>query len=139
MDISKTSSTYRRYIAADSSYAQFFDTWISDRDNVGFCSMMRTIYFWGPSLAIVRVLMMVTTFAILFGAFYVKSTEIIAGIVVFSLLIAFILLAKMVVLAGGDYFDSGEKPLLFKWAKASHDKICPLVTFTEEEEATCEE
>ena len=133
MEINKASSTYRRYVAAESSYGRFFDTWTLAQDNVGFCSMMRTIYFWAPAIAVFRVLSMVATVAIVFFAFYVRSTEIIAGIAVLSLLALIVWLANLVVVANEGFFEGRETPLLFQWAKASHDKVCPLVTFTEEE------
>ncbi|KKN63674.1 hypothetical protein LCGC14_0499010 [marine sediment metagenome] len=141
MDISKTSSTYRKYVAGAKSYARFFDKhfFSSDMESVGFCSMMRTIYFWRPLIATTRVLMMAMTVVIVCAAFYLKSTEILAGIVVFLLLALLVWVAKIAVLAGGDYFDSADESLLFQWAKASHDKVCPLVTFTPTEEEKCDE
>jgi hypothetical protein len=142
MEISKTSSTYRRYVAGAKSYARFFDKhfFSSDMDEkVGFCSMMRTIYFWRPFIATIRVLMMAMTVAIVCATFYLKSTEILAGVAVFFLLALLVWLVKKAVLAGGDYFDEANEPLLFQWAKASHDKVCPLVTFTPTEEEKCDE
>lgn len=133
MEINKASSTYRRYVAAESSYGRFFDTWTLVEDKVGFCSMMRTIYFWAPAIAVVRVLSMVTVAALVCFAFYIKSTEIIAGVGVLSLLALLGWLVNRVLLANEGFFETREMPLLFQWAKASHDKVCPLVIFTEEE------
>ncbi len=134
MEISK--ETYLRFRAADNNYAQFFDKFRHSSANLGFCSMMRTIYFWRPFIATTRLLLMTTTVAVACGAFYFKSTEVLAGVAVFSFLALLVWMAKIVFLASGDFFDSEEKPLVFQWAKASHDKVCPLVTFTEEENAT---
>ncbi len=149
MEISK--ATYQKFRAADKSYALFFDSWEHSSETVGFCSMMRTIYFWRPAIAVVRVLSMVTVAAIVCFAFVIKSTEIIAGVVVLALLALLGWLVSLVIVANEGFFETREKPLLLQWAKASHDKVCPLIPLggflAEEhaariaarEEATCEE
>lgn len=148
MDIKKTSITYQRYLAGSKSYALFFDTWSDNHawqvnvKNVGFCSMMRTIYLWRPALAVARVLMIASTLAVPFVAWYLFSIEIMLGTVDIILCVLIIWVFKLTATALGikTYFKPEEMPLVFQWAKASHDKVCPLVTFTdEEEEVACEE
>lgn len=138
MDIEKTSSTYLRYLAGAASYAAFFDGFYST-EKVGFCPMMRTIYFWRPFIAAIRVLMMALSVTVVCVAFYVKAPEIVAGAAIFLFLALGVWVAKIAVLASGDYFESKEVvlPLVFLWVKASYDKVCPLVTFTEKEK--CDE
>jgi hypothetical protein len=140
MNIPKTSSTYSRYQAGAKSYAEFFDEGFYYKDNVGFCSMMRTIWFWRPAIAAARVVLISTAFAVVGAAWYHYSTEIMLGAVEIALLVGFMRLCKLVATVVGIkvYFEPEQMPLAFQWAKASHDKICPLVAFTEEE-ATCEE
>lgn len=135
MEISKTSSTYRKYRAGAQSYAQFFEQFVCTRDNVGFCSMMRTIYFWRPVVAMLRVLLMASILAVVGAAWYFFSTEIIVGAAEIALFVLFIWLGKLTATALGikTYFEPEEMPLVFQWIKASYDKICPLVTFTGEE------
>ncbi len=151
MEISK--ETYQKFRAADNSYAQFFDTWKHNSETVGFCSMMRTIYFWRPALAAARVVLMATAIAVVGAAWYHFSTEIIFGVVEIALFVLVIWLLKLTSTALGfkSYFETEDMPLIFQWVKASYDKVCPLVPLggflAEEqaarkaarEEATCEE
>ncbi len=137
MEIKKTSSTYRKYIAGAESYAKFFDEplFSSGRNGAGFCSMMRTIYFWRPFVTLLKVLLLASVFAVVGGAWYFFSTEIILGAIEITLFVGCVWLGKMTATALGikTYFEPEEMPLVFQWINASYDKICPLVTFTEEE------
>ena len=138
MEIDKSSSTYRKYIAGAESYAQFFDDPLFDsgRNNVGFCSMMRIMYFWRPVIAMLRVLLVAFAFVVVGTAWYFFSTEIILGAIEIALFVGLIWLGKLTATALGikTYFEPEEMPLVFQWIQASYNKICPLVTFTEEEE-----
>lgn len=135
MEISKTSSTYRKYIAGAESYARFFESPLFSyvRNQVGFCSMMRMVYFWRPVIALFRVLLVASALAVVGVAWYFFSTEIILGAVEIALFVGFIWLGWLAGTALGINLEPEETPLVLPWIKSSYDKICPLVTFTEEE------
>lgn len=142
MEFSTTSNTFKRYAAGYEAYSNFFESYYrAIPDRAGFCTMMRTIYFWRPLIAFLRMFFMAFPVALVATLGFVYPLRVGVGIVIVTLAIGSLVALVKIMTVGLNAIKNRERTtrnaqlgLLGTWAKAAHDKVCPLVTFTHEEE-----
>ncbi len=145
MEISKGSKTHQRFMAGRQAYLEFFDTsGYPNPANVGFCCMMRTIYFWRPLIFLGRSFFMAATILIPILGFRLFLPKMVTGAVTLAAIVAIITGIVMLAMAieerrAKSSRDPNQVSLLGTWVRATHDKICPLVEFKEEEDVQVSE
>lgn len=149
MEINTSSKTYQRFIAGRQAYIEFFEGWGHPQPaKVGFCCMMRTIYFWRPLIFIFRSFFMGATILLPIWALRLYLLQVAIGAV--TLAVIGIVITGIVMLAmkiedsrvrdrASSGIDPNQVSLLVTWVRATHDKICPLVEFREEEDVQVSE
>lgn len=101
--------------------------------------MMRTIYFWRPVIAFLRMFFMAFPVALVGTLAYAYTAKVVAGIVTLAVIVAAIFVITKSAAAAIHAIKNRERGeptqfgLLGEWAQAAHDKVCPLVTFTHDE------
>ncbi len=102
--------------------------------------MMRTIYFWRPLIAFLRFFFMAFPVALVITLLYAYTGTVVAGISTTVLIAgAIFVIAKAAALTihtikNRERGEPTQFGMLGVWAQAAHDKVCPLVTFTHDEE-----
>ena len=136
-----TSDTYKRYKAGKKAYAEFFEaSYWYETTQIGFCPMWRTIYFWRPLIAFLRMFFMAFPVALVVTLTYAYTAQVAMGIVSLAVIGAALFViskAAQVAINAIKNRERGEPTqfgMLGEWAQAAHDKVCPMVTFTHDEE-----